>query len=138
MIGTYATKSELHAGAVIGPGLVVSDLGGIGIPDFAIIGSNCTFLGPALLTLGGMENIDLAHDRIRLGSGCIIGQGARLLGPIELGDGAQIKPNAVVITSFAKPGQIIAGIPARRRGTVPPDLVLNWNPLRGRPLGTVS
>ncbi len=140
MLGTHIGKSEIHINAEIGPGLVVSDLGGIGIPNFAIIGSNCTFLGPALLTLGGMDHVDLNTDRIVLGNECVIGQGARVLGAVELGDGTQVKTNSVVITSFKKPGQIVSGIPARRRGVVPLERIRTWSPLTGRffPLPTDS
>lgn len=133
LLGTLVGKSELHVGARIGPGLVISDLGGVGIPRFAVIDANCTFLGPSLLTLGAMSGVDLERDRIVLGRHCVIGQGARLLGAITLGDGTQVKPNAVVITSFAKPGQILGGIPARRRGTVELAALIGWSPLSPRP-----
>ena len=132
LLGTHLGKSEIHNAARIGPGLVVSDLGGIGIPNFAIIGDNCTFLGPSLLTLGGVASADLKRDHIVLGNHCVIGQGARLLGAIELGEGTQVKANSVVITSFPKPGQIVSGIPARRRVVVPLEKVRAWSPLIGR------
>jgi serine O-acetyltransferase len=133
---SHLSKSEIHTNARIGPGLVASDMGGIGIPNFAIIGENCTFLGHTLLTLGGMHDVDFEYDHIVIGNDCVIGQGARLLGAIELGDGTQVKTNSVVITSFTKPGQIVAGIPARRRGVVPLERVRAWSPLIGQFIST--
>ena len=124
------SRSEIHAGAEIGPGLVITDRGGVGVPAFARIGRNCCFLGPSLLTLGAVSGVDLSQDHIILGDHCVIGPGARLLGAIRLGHGIQVKANSVVITSFEKPGQIVAGIPARRRGTVALETVQRWNPWR--------
>lgn len=127
----YYTRNELHPGAVIGPGLVLPDIGGVGIPAFATIGKNCTFMGRALLTVGGIEGIDLSKDRLHIGDDCVIGPGARILGAVTLTDGAQLMPNTVVITSFAKYGALISGIPGRRRRYVSPEVVAAWNPLRG-------
>jgi serine O-acetyltransferase len=137
-VQTLLCKSEIHINAEIGPGLVASDMGGIGIPNFAIIGENCTFLSQSLLTLGGMDNVDLQNDRIVIGNNCVIGQGARVMGAIELGDGTQVKSNSVVITSFKKPGQIVSGIPARRRGVVPLEKIRAWSPLSGQFISTFT
>jgi serine O-acetyltransferase len=45
--------------------------------------------------------------------GVRVGTGARILGPIRIGEGAQIGANAVVIHDV-DPGATVAGIPARR------------------------
>lgn len=127
----YYAKHEVHPGAAIGPGLVLPDIGGVGIPAFTTIGKNCTFMGRALLTVGGIEGIDLSKDRLHIGDDCVIGPGARILGAITLADGAQLMPNTVVITSFTKYGALISGIPGRRRRYVSPEAVAAWNPLRG-------
>ncbi len=134
----YWARVELHPGAQIGPGLVLPDVGGVGIPAFARIGESCTLTGPVLLTIGGMEGIDLAHDRIVLGDDCVLGTGVRILGAVALADGTQVKPNSVVITSTTHPGTVLAGIPARRRGNLPLETIQQWNPLRGEPLSVAS
>lgn len=128
----YVSTVEIHSGARIGPGLVLPDIGGIGIPAFCEIGCNCTFLGPALLTVGGMEGIDLDKDRIVLGDYCVIGNNVRIIGAITLGNGTQVKPGSVVMTSFAKDGYLLSGMPSRRRAVLSLDDIRRWNPFLGR------
>jgi serine O-acetyltransferase len=48
----------------------------------------------------------------RLGRDIFIGTGAKVLGPVTVGDGAVIGANAVVLDDVA-PGAVVAGIPAR-------------------------
>ena len=57
------------------------------------------------------------HPTIR--SGVVIGSGAQVLGPIEIGEGAKIGANSVVTKEVA-PGSTVVGIPAR---PVPVDAV---------------
>ncbi|MDX8399552.1 MAG: hypothetical protein R8K20_04825, partial [Gallionellaceae bacterium] len=127
----YLASIEIHPGARIGPGLVLPDTGGVGIPKFCEIGRNCTILGPALLTVGGMEGIDLDKDLIILGEHCVIGSNVRIIGAVTLGNGTQIKPGSVVIISCPKEGCLLSGIPARRRSVVPLSDIQHWNPLTG-------
>lgn len=49
----------------------------------------------------------------RLGRSVTVGAGAKILGPVTVGDGAVIGANAVV-TEDVPPGAVIAGIPARQ------------------------
>jgi len=126
----YLTRTEIHSGARIGPGLVLPDIGGVGLPAFCDIGRNCTFTGPALLTLGGMEGVNLSADRIVLGDDCVIGSYVRIIGAVTLGNGTQVKPSSVVMTSFPKEGYLVSGIPARRRVVLPIERIRRWSPLR--------
>jgi serine O-acetyltransferase len=57
------------------------------------------------------------HPTIR--SGVVIGSGAQVLGPIEVGEGAKVGANSVV-TKDVDPRQTVVGIPAR---PVPVDAV---------------
>ncbi len=47
-----------------------------------------------------------------IGAGVKIGTGAKVLGPVVVGDGASIGANAVVIDDVA-PGTVVVGVPAR-------------------------
>lgn len=132
MLMYYIGCAEIHPGARIAPGLVLPDHGGVGLPAFCDIGPNCSFTGPALLTIGGMEGIDLAHDRIVIGQDCVIGSNVRIIGAVTLGDATQIRPGSVVMTSFEKPGMQLGGMPARRRSQIDPALLHDWCPLAGR------
>ncbi|QSQ23832.1 acetyltransferase [Pyxidicoccus parkwayensis] len=48
----------------------------------------------------------------KIGRNVFVGVGAKILGPVTVGDGAVIGANAVV-TSDVAPGAVVAGIPAR-------------------------
>ena len=128
------TGTEIHAGSVIGPGLVLGDRPGGGISEHVTMGKNCTVLGGSTLTLNA-DGIDLSKGRIVLGDHCIVGLRARVIGSVTLGEGTQIKPNAVVFQSSPEPGGVLEGIPARRRGNVPVDDVRRWNPFKSSFLG---
>jgi serine acetyltransferase len=134
----YFGRVEIHSGASIGPGLVLPDIGGIGIPAFCEIGCNCTFVGPALLTIGGIEGVDLNTDRIVMGDNCVIGSNVRILGAVTLGHGTQIRASSVVMTSFPKEGSLLSGIPARRRAVLRLADIQNWSPLRAKSLNVTS
>jgi len=49
-----------------------------------------------------------------LGDNVVVGAGAKILGPVWIGDGAQIGANAVVITDVPA-GAIAVGVPAKIR-----------------------
>lgn len=130
----FLGRVEIHPGARIGPGLVLPAVGGVGLPSFCTIGRNCTFEGPVLLTIGGMEGMDLSRDRIVLGDDCVIGSYVRIIGAVNLGHGTQVKARSVVMTSFPKEGYLISGAPARRRAVLPLSRIRGWSPLTGKPL----
>jgi serine O-acetyltransferase len=123
------TGIELHPGSVIGPGLVLGDRPGGGISEHVTIGKNCTVLGGCTMTLNS-DRIDLSKGRIVLGDYCVIGTGVRIIGSVTIGDGTQIKPNAVVLSSSPEAGGILDGMPARRRAGVPIEAMMPWNPLK--------
>lgn len=123
------TGIEIHYGAEIGPGFVLGDRPGGGISEHVTMGRNCTLLGGATMTLNS-DSIDLSKGRIVLGDNCVVGINVRIIGAVTLGEGTQIKPNAVVLLSSPEPGGILEGIPARRKATVPAALVAAYNPLR--------
>jgi serine acetyltransferase len=123
------TGMEIHAGSVIGPGLVVGDRPGGGISEHVSMGRNCTLLGGSTITLNA-NGIDLSKGRIMIGDYCVIGFGVRIIGAVRLGDCTQIKPNAVVLHSSLAPGGVLDGIPARRKAIAPIEAVMRWNPLK--------
>jgi len=126
--------NELDPRAEIGPGLVLSNLGGVGLGFMVIIGENCTFMGKATPTLGAMEGIDLAVDRIRIGNHCVIGHNVKVIHAVDIADGTQISPNAVLMSAVNQPGSIMAGFPARKIREVPLALVKSWSPLLSKSL----
>jgi serine O-acetyltransferase len=70
------------------------------------IGSNCTIIGSVTI---GMRK---THGFPRIGDDVFIGAGARVLGAIEIGNGARIGANAVVLTDIPAYATAV-GNPAR-------------------------
>jgi serine O-acetyltransferase len=107
--GRWLTGIEIHPGATIGRRFFIDHGMGVVIGETAHIGDDCTLYHG--VTLGGTSwNKGKRHPT--LGKGVVIGAGAKILGPIEIGAGAKIGSNAVVVKSVP-PGATAIGIPAR-------------------------
>src|SRR4029078_12501330 len=82
---------------------------GVVIGEAAEIGDDCTLYHG--VTLGGVSwNQGKRHPT--LGKGVVVGAGAKILGPFEVGDGAKIGSNSVVVKAVPA-GATVVGIPAR-------------------------
>ncbi len=85
-IGRWLTGIEIHPGAQIGRRFFIDHGMGVVIGETAEIGDDCTLYHG--VTLGGTSwNKGKRHPT--LGNGVVIGAGAKILGPITVGDGAQ-------------------------------------------------
>jgi serine O-acetyltransferase len=79
------------------------------IGETAEIGDDCTLYHG--VTLGGVSwNKGKRHPT--LGAGVVVGAGAKILGPFEVGAGARIGSNSVVVKAVPA-GVTVVGIPAR-------------------------
>ena len=108
-LGRWLTGIEIHPGARIGRRFFIDHGMGVVIGETSEIGDDCTLYHG--VTLGGTSwNKGKRHPT--LGKGVVIGAGAKILGPIEIGDGAKIGCNAVVVKSVPA-GATAVGIPAR-------------------------
>ena len=114
----FLTCIDIHPGAKIGKRFFL-DHGFSVIGESAEIGDDVTIYQH--VTLGGTNPTTgdggKRHPTIR--SGAVIGSGAQVLGPIEIGEGAKIGANSVV-TKDVPAGQTVVGIPAK---PVPVDVV---------------
>jgi serine O-acetyltransferase len=107
--GRWLTGIEIHPGATIGRRVFIDHGMGVVIGETAEIGDDCTLYHG--VTLGGTSwNKGKRHPT--LARGVVIGAGAKILGPILVGDGAKIGSNAVVVRDVP-PGATAVGIPAR-------------------------
>jgi len=102
---------EIHPGASIGRRFFIDHGMGVVIGETAEIGDDCMLYNS--VNLGG-RSLAKGKRHPTLGNGVTIGSGARVLGAITLGDGAQVGANAVVVKDV--PANAVAvGIPAQVR-----------------------
>ncbi len=107
--GRWLTGVEIHPGATIGRRVFIDHGMGVVIGETAVIGDECTLYHG--VTLGGTSwNKGRRHPTLQ--RGVVIGAGAKVLGPILLGEGAKIGSNAVVVKDVP-PRATAVGIPAR-------------------------
>jgi len=104
-IGRFLTGIEIHPGATLGRRLVIDHGMGVVIGETAVIGDDCIIFHG--VTLGGVK-FDPVKRHPTVGNNVLIGTGAKVLGPITLGDGCRIGANAVVFKDVA-PGAVIVG-----------------------------
>jgi serine O-acetyltransferase len=108
-LSRWFTGIEIHPGATIGRRFFIDHGMGVVIGETANIGDDCTLYHG--VTLGGTSwNKGKRHPT--LGNGVVVGAGAKILGPITVGEGAKIGSNAVVVRDVP-PGATAIGVPAR-------------------------
>ena len=100
---------------IFGPGLAIVHYGLIVIDPTTRIGKNCRIHQG--VHIGGaaqfVDPADLHKFSPRIGDNAYLGPGAKLYGPIRLGDNVTVGANAVVTKSYEEAGLTLAGIPAR-------------------------
>ena len=109
----WLTGIEIHPGATIGRRFFIDHGMGVVIGETAEIGDDCTLYHG--VTLGGTSwNKGKRHPT--LGKGVVVGAGAKILGPITIGDGARIGSNAVVVKDVPAGGDRDRNSGAHHRG----------------------
>lgn len=108
-LGRWLTGIEIHPGATIGRRVFIDHGMGVVIGETAVIGDECTLYHG--VTLGG-TSWSKGKRHPTLLRGVVLGAGAKVLGPITLGEGAKVGSNAVVVRDVP-PGATAVGIPAR-------------------------
>lgn len=112
MISTFSrwiTGIEIHPGAKISRRFFIDHGMGIVIGETAEIGENCSLYHG--VTLGG-TTWQKGKRHPTLGNDVVVGAGAKVLGPITIGDGVRIGSNAVVVKDVPA-GATVVGIPGR-------------------------
>ena len=103
------TGIEIHPAANIGPGFFIDHGMGVVIGETTEIGADCLLYQG--VTLGGTGK-EKGKRHPTLGSHIVVGAGAKILGPITIGDYVKIGANSVVLKSV--PGNsIVVGVPGR-------------------------
>jgi len=108
-LSRWLTGIEIHPGATIGRRVFIDHGMGVVVGETAEIGDDSTLYHG--VTLGGTSwNKGKRHPT--LGRGVVVGAGAKILGPIMVGDGAKVGSNAVLVKDVPA-GATAVGIPAK-------------------------
>jgi serine O-acetyltransferase len=122
------TQIEIHPGAKIGTDFFIDHGGGVVIGETVEIGNNVTIYQG--VTLGGTSlRREKRHPTV--GDDVVIGAGAKILGPVKIGDKVRIGANAVV-TKDVPDDSVVVGIPGRvisRNGEFIPKIDLEHGDL---------
>ena len=108
----FLTGIEIHPNAVIGKRFFIDHGAGVVIGETAEIGDNVLIYQGVVL---GGTTLEKKKRHPTIGNNVVVGSGAILLGPINVGDGARIGANSVVVRSVS-PGAVVVGVPGRAVG----------------------
>lgn len=103
------TGIEIHPAAKIADGVFIDHGSGVVIGETAEVGENCVIYQGA--TLGGTGK-ETGKRHPTLGKNVMVGSGAKVLGPINIGDNVKIAANAVVLNDLPANSTAV-GVPAR-------------------------
>ena len=115
-LARWLSGIEIHPAARIGPGFFIDHGMGVVIGETSVVGENVTLYHG--VTLGGtMPAVDASAQRHvkrhpTLGDNVIVGAGAQILGPIDVGRCARVGGNSVVTRNVPE-GVTVVGVPAR-------------------------
>jgi serine O-acetyltransferase len=108
-IARWLTGIEIHPAAKLGRRLVIDHGMGVVIGETAEIGDDCYIYHQVTL---GVARTSGGKRHPTIGNNVIIGAGAKVLGPITVGDNARVGSNSVVLESVP-PDTTVVGMPAR-------------------------
>lgn len=100
---------DIHPAAQIGSGLMLDHATGIVVGETAVIDDDVSILHAVTLGGTGKESGD-RHPKIR--RGVLLAAGCKVIGNIEVGEGAKVGAGSVVLTDVP-PGATVAGVPAK-------------------------
>ena len=100
---------DIHPAASIGRGIMIDHGSGMVIGETAVVEDDVSMLHGVTLGGTGKECGD-RHPKIR--RGVLLSAGARILGNIEIGEGAKVGASSLVLKSV-EPHTTVAGVPAK-------------------------
>lgn len=106
-LSRWLTGIEIHPGARIGRRFFIDHGMGVVIGETAQIGNDCTLYHG--VTLGG-TSWEKGKRHPTLGNNVVVGAGAKVLGPIDVGSGARIGSNSVVVKNVPENATVV-GVP---------------------------
>ena len=115
-LARFLTGIEIHPGATIGRRFFIDHGMGVVIGETAEIGDDVLMYHQ--VTLGGRSRGRFKRHPT-IGNHVLLGAGAKIIGPITIGDGTKIGANALVVKDVP-PNSVVTGIPAN---TTPGDVI---------------
>lgn len=110
--GSQVYDVDIHPAATIGKGIMIDHASGVVIGETAVVEDDVSMLHG--VTLGGTgKQCGDRHPKVR--RGVLIGAGAKILGNIEIGEGAKIGAGSLVLEAV-EAHTTVAGVPARVLG----------------------
>lgn len=134
-VARLLTGVDIHPAAQLGSRVFIDHALGVVIGETAVVGDDVTIYQG--VTLGGTS---LAQEKRHptIGNRVVIGAGAKILGPITIGDDSRVGANAVVLHPVP-PNSVVVGIPgrviSRTRSTVPHEFLDVRGELSSDPVG---
>lgn len=116
-VSRAVTGVEIHPGATLGRRFFIDHGMGVVIGETAEVGDDVMLYHQ--VTLGG-RSMERVKRHPTLGNRVTVGAGAKILGPVYVGDDAQIGANSVVVKDVPA-GAIATGVPAAYRFPKGPD-----------------
>ncbi|BFT29664.1 serine O-acetyltransferase [Alteromonas sp. D210916BOD_24] len=124
----WLTGIEIHPGATLGRRVFIDHGMGVVIGETAEIGDDVTLYHG--VTLGGTSwKAGKRHPTLK--NGAVVGAGAKVLGPITIGENAKVGSNSVVVKDIPD-GATAVGIPGRIIITKHQDSAAAVNPQRDK------
>ncbi len=108
-LSRFLTGIEIHPGAKIGHRFFIDHGMGVVIGETTDIGNDVLMYQGVVL---GGTSLEKKKRHPTIGNNVVIGTGAKILGPIKIGDGAKIGAGSVVIKPVPQ-GSTVVGIPGR-------------------------
>ena len=108
LLSEILTGIDLPCEAIVGRRFRIDHFGGIIISGDTVFGEDCVVRNGVTVGLrhGGKRGSPVIGSRVDIGAG------AKILGPIRIGDGVAIGANAVVLIDVP-PNSVAVGVPAR-------------------------
>lgn len=111
----FFTGADIYPSCYMGKGISLIHSVGIVIADKTIINDNCEIFGQVILGgRGGNHHSDGAPE---IGSNTVLCIGAKILGPVSVGDNVTVAAGAVVLSSVPD-NCLAAGVPATIKPTI--------------------
>jgi len=108
-IARELTAIDIHPGAEIGSEFFIDHGAGVVIGETAEVGNNVTFYSGVVL---GGTNLEQKKRHPTLGNDIVVGTGAKILGPITIGNNVRVGANSVVVNDVPE-RCVVVGVPAK-------------------------